>query len=93
MLYKSFKQQSQQVAVISLMVHQPNTYIGLYLLVLRLDFQDYTHFIVVVNLLVKAKIYRVRTKDDYQFNIVTLRIWKGNTHYNHMPDKQQHRGW
>ena len=55
MLYKSFKQQSQQVAVISLTVHQPNIYVGLYLLLLRLDFQDYTHFIVVVNLLVKGE--------------------------------------
>ena len=55
MLYKPFKQQSQQVAIILLAVHQPNTYIGLYLLLLKLDFQDYTHFMVVVNLLVKGE--------------------------------------
>ena len=55
MLYNSFKQQSQQVAVISLAVYQPNTYIGLYLLLLKLDFQGYTHFIVVVNLLVMGE--------------------------------------
>ena len=52
MIYKSFKQQSQQVGIIS---HQPNTYIGLYLLLLRLDFQDYIHSIVVVNFLVKGE--------------------------------------
>ena len=55
MLYKSFKQQSQQVAVILLVVHQPYTYIGIYLVLLTLDFQDYTHFITVVNLLVKGE--------------------------------------
>ena len=28
----------------------------------------------------KAKVHRARPKDDHQFDIVTLRIWKGNTH-------------
>ena len=74
MLYKSFKQQSQQVAVISLAVHQPNTYIGLYLLLLRLDFQDYTHFIVVVNLRVKDEIDKAKANDDFLLNIMTLWI-------------------
>ena len=82
MLYNSFKQQSQQVAVISLAVHQLDTYIRLYLLLLRLDFQDSTHFIVVVNLLVKDEIYQATEKDDFLLNIMTLWIWKGNTHYN-----------
>ena len=74
-------------------VHQPNTYIGFYLFLLRPDFQDYTHFIVVVNLLVKGEIDKARAKDDYQLNIMILWIWKGNTPYNHMSDKQQHKEW
>ena len=28
----------------------------------------------------KAKVHRAKPKDDHQFDILTLRIWKGNTH-------------
>ena len=28
----------------------------------------------------EAKVHRARANDDHQFDIVTLRIWKGNTH-------------
>ena len=41
----------------------------------------------------KAEIDMAREKDDFLLNIMTLWIWKGKNHYNHMQDKQQHKEW
>ena len=62
-----------------------NTYIRLYLLLLKLrlswlySLHSCSHF---VSEGWRMKFTRLKAKDDFLLNIMTLRIWKGNTHYN-----------
>ena len=62
-----------------------NTYIRLYLLLLRLrlsrlySLHSCSHF---ASEGWRIKLTRLKAKDDFLLNIMTLRIWKGNTHYN-----------
>ena len=64
------------------MVHQPIHTSGFIYYYSNLDFQDYTHFIAVVILLVKGGNDKAKAKDDFLLNIMTLWTRKGKTHYN-----------